>query len=77
MVIEDEWSLIGSSNWDMRSFRLNFELSVEAYDKELAKSLSAIMAESRCDALTLAELNARNFMIRMVDAGARLLLPYL
>ena len=26
MVVDDEWCLIGSSNWDIRSFRLNFEL---------------------------------------------------
>ena len=29
MVVDSEWCLIGSANWDMRSFRLNFELGVE------------------------------------------------
>jgi cardiolipin synthase A/B len=28
MVVDDAWCLIGSSNWDIRSFRLNFELSM-------------------------------------------------
>jgi cardiolipin synthase len=77
MVIEGEWSLIGSSNWDMRSFRLNFELSVEAYDRQLAGVLGAIVQQNHTDALTLEELNARNFLIRMRDAAARLFLPYL
>ncbi|MCB8874716.1 cardiolipin synthase [Acidisoma silvae] len=77
MVIEGEWSLIGSSNWDMRSFRLNFELSIESYDKALAASLGQIVAENHSLPLTLEELNARPFPIRMRDAAARLLLPYL
>ncbi len=29
MVVDGEWCLIGSCNWDIRSFRLNFELCVE------------------------------------------------
>ena len=31
-----EWCLIGSCNWDIRSFRLNFELCMEVYDRNLA-----------------------------------------
>ena len=34
MTIDGEWSLIGSANWDTRSLRLNFELTVEFYDQE-------------------------------------------
>ena len=29
------WCLIGSANWDMRSFRLNFELNMEVYHSDL------------------------------------------
>ncbi|MGH8210110.1 MAG: phospholipase D-like domain-containing protein, partial [Steroidobacteraceae bacterium] len=29
MTVDDTWCLIGSSNWDVRSFRLNFELNLE------------------------------------------------
>ena len=35
MTIDDAWSLIGSANWDTRSFRLNFELNVEMQGPEL------------------------------------------
>lgn len=77
MVIEDEWSLIGSSNWDMRSFRLNFELCIEAYDKRLAADLVRLVTENQGNALTLQELESRNLFLRMRDAGARLALPYL
>ena len=35
-----EWCLIGSCNWDIRSFRLNFELCMEVYDRDLAATLT-------------------------------------
>ena len=35
MTIDGDWSLVGSANWDMRSLRLNFELTVEFYDTDL------------------------------------------
>jgi cardiolipin synthase len=38
MTIDDAWSLIGSANWDTRSFRLNFELNVEIQDEAFARS---------------------------------------
>ena len=25
MTVDDSWSLVGSANWDTRSFRLNFD----------------------------------------------------
>ena len=44
MVVDQEWCLIGSCNWDIRSFRLNFELRMEVYDRSLATALTSIMA---------------------------------
>ncbi|WP_419758607.1 cardiolipin synthase [Acidisoma sp.] len=77
MIVDSEWSLIGSSNWDMRSFRLNFELCVEIYDPELSVALEALVEGNKSSRLELSDINARNIVIRMRDAGARLLLPYL
>jgi len=77
MVVDDEWCLIGSSNWDIRSFRLNFELNVEIYDRSLATRLTEIMRGSRGPRLTQAELNERTLPERLRDAAARLMLPYL
>jgi len=77
MVIDDEWCLIGSTNWDMRSFRLNFEICVEVYDRTLAGALSALMAENQGQAMAAADLQARRLPVQLRDAGARLLLPYL
>ncbi len=77
MVVDDEWCLIGSSNWDIRSFRLNFELCMEVYDRNLATTLSEVMRQSRGKPLTPADIDGRTVAIRLRDSGARLLLPYL
>ncbi len=79
MVVDAIWSLIGSANWDARSLRLNFEFSVEAYDAELAASLTAI-AESKIiksTPVTLSGLRNRPILCRLRDGFARLASPYL
>ena len=77
MVVDNEWCLIGSSNWDIRSFRLNFELCMEVYDHDLAAGLTGIMQHARASELTQADLDSRSLPVRIRDAGARLMLPYL
>lgn len=77
MVVDSEWCLIGSTNWDMRSLRLNFELCMEFYDKEFAAALSGMLNAYRDSELTEAELDGRTFAGKIRDAGARLMLPYL
>ncbi|MGD0106417.1 MAG: phospholipase D-like domain-containing protein [Rhodopila sp.] len=77
MVVDDVWCLIGSCNWDIRSFRLNFELCVEVYDRELAATLTAIQQRARGSELTQSELDDRSLPVRIRDAAARLMLPYL
>jgi len=69
------WSLIGSANWDTRSFRLNFELNVELHDADFAAQISEIAPNAR--RLTLAELDADPLPIRLRNSAARLLQPYL
>lgn len=79
MLVDDIWALIGSSNWDPRSLRLNFEFNVECYDEALAASLNGIVdhkAEFACP-VTLADVNARSFPVKLRDGLARLLTPYL
>jgi cardiolipin synthase len=76
-VIDGEWSLIGSSNWDIRSFRLNFEVCVEVYDKALAATLEKQMDDSYGRPLTLDDLKSASLPVRLRNAAARLLLPYL
>ena len=77
MVVDGQWCLFGSCNWDIRSFRLNFELCMEVYDPELARTMTAIMERSKGRALLQSDLDARSLPVRLRDAGVRLLLPYL
>lgn len=77
MVVDDVWCFVGSANWDMRSFRLNFELNVEVVDAALAAQLDGFMRGKMAARLTLEDLSARALPVRLRDAGVRLLLPYL
>jgi cardiolipin synthase len=79
MIVDGIWTLLGSTNWDPRSLRLNFEFNVECYDENLAQSLNDIVdkkAESAHE-VTLDEVNDRSFPVRLRDGLARLLTPYL
>ena len=79
MTVDGEWSLIGSSNWDARSFRLNFEYDLECYQTNLTARLDLLIDAriARARALSYAELATRPVLIRLRDAAARLLMPYL
>jgi cardiolipin synthase len=75
MMIDDAWSLIGSANWDTRSFRLNFELNVEIQDEGFARMLADLTRGGR--ELLLAELDHDPLLLRLRNNAARLLQPYL
>lgn len=79
MIVDEEWVLFGSANWDARSLRLNFELGVECYDNALALSLLDEVQRRRLRARELLpeELMARPYGLRVRDGFVRLLMPYL
>ena len=77
MVVDGRWALIGSSNWDMRSLRLNFELCTEVYDEAFAQSLQHFITSHRGEPLTNKDLKERSLPVRLRDAGLRLMMPYL
>lgn len=79
LVVDSCWSLLGSSNWDPRSLRLNFELDVECYDAALAAEVDALIRPriERARPLTLAEVDGRPLPIRLRDGVARLFSPYM
>jgi cardiolipin synthase len=77
MTVDGIWSLIGSSNWDVRSFRLNFELDLEVYDPMVAQQIDALISAQQGRRVSAAQLNARSLPVRIRDGAARLMLPYL
>ncbi|MCX6130638.1 MAG: phospholipase D-like domain-containing protein [Proteobacteria bacterium] len=79
MTVDGIWSLIGSTNWDPRSLRLNFEFNCESYDKTLTESLDALidMRLAKAAQLNLDELQSRPWLVKVRDGLARLVSPYL
>jgi cardiolipin synthase len=79
LLIDNQYSLIGSANIDQRSLRLNFEFNVETYDRELCATLgrhvAGVIARSR--SITLDEVDSRSLPVRLRDGIARLFSPYL
>ena len=79
MVVDRSWSLFGTTNWDARSLRLNFELDVECYDPDFAVRMHDFIGRriAESDHYTLADADGRPYPIRVRDGLARLLSPYL
>lgn len=79
MVVDRSWVLFGSSNWDPRSLRLNFELDVECYDRKLAERLDeeVRMKIAGATELTLQQVDSRPNWKKLGHGLARLLSPYL
>lgn len=79
MVVDDFWALIGSTNWDPRSLRLNFEFNVEVFNARFASELNQIM-DKKFEAareITLEQVNGRSLPVKLRDGLARLFKPYL
>jgi cardiolipin synthase len=79
LVVDSEWTLFGSANWDARSMRLNFELAVECYSRRLGARMDELVRERRAESrpVTLAALNARPLPVKLRDGFARLFAPLL
>jgi len=45
MIVDGQWSTIGSSNFDDRSFRLNDEVNVNVFDEGIAREMEAMFFE--------------------------------
>jgi cardiolipin synthase len=69
MVIDEQWSVLGSANFDHRSFALNDEVNLAVLDRSLAATLKAQMEEdlARSELLTAHELRNRSFTAKVVD----------
>jgi cardiolipin synthase len=79
MLVDGEWSLFGSGNWDIRSLRLNFEFNLECYCPILAKSLDDVVQSKMQGArlVTKEEVDARSIPTKLRDGLTRLLSPFL
>jgi cardiolipin synthase len=79
-LIDDQWLMVGSANFDVRSMRLNFELNVLVRDPERASELEAVLhqdfdQDSRC--IVLEEFARRPWTQRLTESVLRPLAPLL
>lgn len=79
MTIDNTVGMIGSANLDMRSFYLNFEVTVFLYDTDQASILRMLQVEYMKDSSDIfrEEWLARRLHLRLIDNTARLLSPLL
>jgi len=79
IVVDGEIASVGSANWDIRSFAINYELNALLYDRGLAAELEEAFERdrARCRPFDPAEYRARPLALRFRDSLARLASPLL
>lgn len=79
LLIDDQYSLIGSANMDPRSLRLNYELGVELFSEQTNRQLSEYFLKQRANAtaVTKEDIANRSLPERLRDSIAWLFSPYL
>ena len=79
LVLDDEWSMFGSANLDIRSLKLNFELNVLVHSARTNAALAAVVgADLRNSERIDPAVFAKRSVFRKLSEGAfRLLAPVL
>jgi cardiolipin synthase len=77
LVVDDHCAMIGTANFDNRSFRLNFEVCAVIYGPALAKPLGAQFETDLHSAAAVRAQQDQAFAHRLGDATARLFSPLL
>ena len=79
LLVDDYYVLMGSTNLDPRSLKLNFELCVEVYERSLNETLRGMMdwRIARARPIGLDTLRGRSLPVRLRDAACWLFSPYL
>ncbi|MFR5263301.1 MAG: cardiolipin synthase [Christensenellales bacterium] len=75
LVVDGEVSTVGSANFDVRSFRLNFEANAFVYDKELANKMEKTFEDDMklSTEVTLEDYESRGLWIKIKEAISVLL----
>jgi cardiolipin synthase len=75
LVVDSEVATIGSTNFDNRSFKLNFETNAFIFDERFAKTMEKSFEKDMLHGheITLEEYNKRSILIRFKESISRLL----
>ncbi len=79
IVIDEEVCSIGTANFDIRSFKLNFEINAFIYDQEISRKLTEIFKQDLklCQELTPEKYKNRSLFIKFKESISRLISPIL
>ena len=79
MIVDHELSSFGTTNQDIRSYALNFEVSAFAYNQEITDELAANFKADLLEStlLTSDMIQAQSKWLRFKQAFSRLLSPIL
>jgi cardiolipin synthase len=79
VLVDDDYAGVGTANFDNRSFRLNFEITLLAHDADFCASVAAMLERdfARSTRLTQEDLASESLAFRLATRGTRLLAPVL
>jgi len=77
LVVDDKYAAIGTANFDNRSFRLNFEVSVLAYGAPLADALAQRFYDDLSECTRVVHPRKLTRVAAFGEAWARLFSPLL
>ncbi|MED4451486.1 phospholipase D-like domain-containing protein, partial [Cytobacillus firmus] len=79
LIIDEEIAEVGSANYDMRSFRLNYEVCQVLYSADVARELTDQFERDLTDSIPLKIEDSleRPLTERIVEQSARLFSPLL
>ena len=77
VLVDHDYCSIGTANFDNRSFRLNFEISMVFYERDFANEVAAMLEKDFANSKPAAaqELIDAGFLFRLSVRIARLLAP--
>ena len=79
LVVDGLWLSVGSTNFDNRSFRLNFEISALSTDSSFVHEVAHMLETdfSHSKEVRVEEFTQRSFPFRLACRAARLMAPVL
>ncbi|MCA1297457.1 cardiolipin synthase [Stappia indica] len=79
ILVDDEIAGIGTVNFDARSFRINFEVTLWFTHQRMIEAVDAMLARDFAEAraTTSSDLSSRSYAFRLVAQAARLFSPIL
>ncbi len=79
LMVDNDFAAVGTANFDNRSFRLNFEITLAVSDEHFASEVAAMLKNDFAESVEVGsdDYETRPFYIKAAAQAARLLAPIL